>query len=90
MEKAPGGRSVGGSPSDEPDWDAIIADLAIATGWTWDHILDTVTMSRLTALRSVPYLHRMVAAALGAEPSKPTPTADFGDFIANIPQTRSP
>jgi hypothetical protein len=33
-----------------PDWDSIIAHICHLTGWTWDYVEDTLTVSRLNAL----------------------------------------
>jgi hypothetical protein len=50
------------------DFDALIAEVVAATGWTWDDTLDGLTIPRLQALRAEwrrrPPVHWLVAAAL--------------------------
>lgn len=51
------------------DFDAMVAEVVNATGWTWDYVEDALTAPRLKALieewRQRPSLPGMVAAAAG-------------------------
>lgn len=54
----------------------------MATGWTWEHVEDTVTIPRLSAMNRYwakhPPLHHLVAGYLGYEaPEK----GDLADLI---------
>ena len=58
-------------------WGALYALLITATGWTWDHIADTMTLPRMNALstywREFPPVHVSAALFFGIGKSRKRP-----------------
>jgi hypothetical protein len=80
----------------------VIADVSLSAGWTWDYTLETLTMTRLSALyrhwRRHPPIHKTAAAFCGYQPPEAaieTPRAQedpsgIGGLIARFPDGRAP
>jgi hypothetical protein len=56
---------------DAPDWDAVVAHIVHMTGWEWDHVEETLTAARLSALQAEwerhPPMPLLFAAWLGVK-----------------------
>jgi hypothetical protein len=77
--------------SDSADWDALYWQIIRTTGWTWEVVDTTMTLSRLTTmqeyLNASPLVDTLVAAYLGYEYSKPRSLEqDIDLYLANNPR----
>jgi len=71
-----GGRRGAAKPL---DWNRVVARLSVRLGWTWDVVLDTVTMAMWEAYEDYwsdhPTVDDCAAAYLGVKPKDAEPDA---------------